>query len=344
MKRIIVSQIYFNLLSDYLGKIDAAHRQGRDDNVLDTKCQDAYKKRVPSSEIEAILNKIERITGNLSFGLSIGEHIHPSDYGTIGYALMNFSTLYQALDFTSKHKHLLNDAFSTQLIRKGAHYHYQTNNIFANHRLAPLIELDFASAIQLARFFVGAQRSNGVRLIQVNFQHEALCDLNDYQRVFNCPVHFGQETNELIISKRVLDMPIRSANPQILKMLLRKIERWKNNLLTQHAFSQRVLHYLSNQKQPNIPNISVVASEFNISVSTLKKRLQQEGLNYSILCDSVKRKIALKMVSNPSTRIKEIYIALNFASASAFNRAFKRWTNMTPTEYRISESDKETQQ
>jgi len=334
MKRITVSQLYFDLLSDYLKKIDTSYLQKSDDAVEGERCQDAYKKRVNQSEIEKIIEEIEKRTGNLSFGLKIGEHIHPSDYGTVGYALMNFSNLYQALNFTAQHKHLLNEAFSTRLIRKGTRYHYQTNNITANRNLATLVELDFASAIQLARFFVGAQHGIGVKLIQVNFQHDALGDLKDYHRIFNCPVQFGQNTNEFVISKRVLDIPIRSANPQMLNMMLRKIERWKKEFITQSSFSQKVISYISSQKDAKIPDLSSAANEFNISVSTLKKRLMNEGLNYSSICDSVRKNIALKMMSSPATQVKEIYIKLNFASSSAFNRAFKRWTNMTPTEYR----------
>jgi len=343
MKRIAISQIYLNLLSDYLDKITLAHKPEPGDVVEKEKCLEAYKSKVDQSEIENIIGEIEKETGNLAFGLKVGEHIHPSDYGTIGYAMMNFPNLHQALGFAAEHKHMLNQAFSTELKQKGSKYHYQTKNIMANHRLAPLVELDYASAIQLARFFVGAQRSKGVKLIQVNFQHEALSDAKDYQRIFDCPVHFGQATSELVISKRVLGMPIRSANPQMLQMLLRKVERWKKDMLSQASFSQKVLSYISSQKQENIPSISSVADEFSISVSTVKKRLKLEKLNYSTLCDDVKKNIALKMVANPVTQIKEIYINLNFASSSAFNRAFKRWTNMSPTEYRRSKGQDENQ-
>ena len=52
------------------------------------------------------------------------------------------------------------------------------------------------------------------------------------------------------------------------------------------------------------------------------------------------KKKALKMATSPDIKIKEIYMSLNFHSAIAFNRAFKRWTNMTPTEYRKKIHDK----
>jgi len=334
MKRITVSQLYFDLFSDYLKKLDGADLHKPVDGIDDKNRTDVYQKRVDQSEIEEIIGKIEKRTKNLSFGLKIGEHIHPSDYGTIGYSLMNFPNLYQALNFAAEHKHLLNEAFSTRLVRKGTRYHYQTNNISVSRNLATLVELDFASAIQLARFFVGAQKDEEVEITQVNFQHNALCHLKDYERVFKCPVSFGQKVNEFVISKHVLDIPIRSANPQVLNLMLRKVERWKQEFVTQSSFSQRVIRFITSREEEKIPDIAAAADEFNISVSALKKRLLREGLNYSALCDAVKKDQAVKMLANSSIQVKEIYIKLNFASSSAFNRAFKRWTNMTPTEYR----------
>ena len=46
------------------------------------------------------------------------------------------------------------------------------------------------------------------------------------------------------------------------------------------------------------------------------------------------------MATSPDIKIKEIYMSLNFHGAIAFNRAFKRWTNMIPTEYRKKIHDK----
>ena len=245
MKHITVSQLYFDLFSDYLKKLDAPHLHKSVELIEEKQCKDVYQKRVDQSEIERIIETIEKRTNNLSFGLKIGEHIHPSDYGTIGYALMNFPTLFGALNFAAQHKHLLNEAFSTRLIEKGSRYHYQTNIITVSRNLATLVELDFASAIQLARFFVGAQKDDEVQIVQINFQHQPLCDLSDYQRVFKCPVYFGQKINEFIMSKPVHELSIRSVNPKLLSLMFRKYARSNRYYWSKISIWGRVYNYIS---------------------------------------------------------------------------------------------------
>lgn len=339
--QLTVSQVYLNLLSNYLE--ESQHAQTLCANINHISSQDNVQapQRITLSQLKKLMSVIEKQTGGLAFGLTIGEHIHPSDYGTIGYALMNCANLKQALGLAANQKAILNQALFTTLVADNLCYHYKITTRSHHPYIASLIELDFSSAVQLAKFLVGMQKSEQVKLLKVQFKHAQLGNSQDYQRVFNCPVFFGADVNEIVIAKSVLDIPIRSANHNIFKMLQRKIDRLHNIELSDKAFSQKVFSYISLDEACDIPDVANVAQQFNISVSTLKKRLQQEGLNYSAMCDTIKKKKALHMLANPSIKIKEIYMQLHFHSPSAFNRAFKRWTNMTPTAYRKQDKHNE---
>jgi AraC-like DNA-binding protein len=69
-------------------------------------------------------------------------------------------------------------------------------------------------------------------------------------------------------------------------------------------------------------------------MSTLKKHLHQENLNYTTICDDVRKNMAIKMLTISSDQFQHISDYLGFSNSSAFHRAFKRWTGMTPAEYR----------
>jgi AraC-like DNA-binding protein len=336
--QLTVSLVYLNLLSNYLEETEQAQILCSNINHISSQDNVQAPQRITLNQLNKLMSAIEKQTGSLAFGLTIGEHIHPSDYGTIGYAFMNCANLKQALGLAASQKAILNQALFTTLIENDECYHYKITTQSHHPYIASLIELDFSSALQLAKFLVGKLKSDQVKLLKVQFKHNQLNNNQDYQRAFNCPIFFGADVNEIVIAKNVLDIPVRSANPDIFKMLQRKIDRLHNIELSDTAFSQKVFCYISLDGTHNIPDIANVAQQFNISVSALKKRLQLKGLNYSAMCDIIKKKKALNMLACPTVKIKEICMRLHFNSPSAFNRAFKRWTNMTPTAYRKQDS------
>ena len=335
MKNLIVSHNYFALISGYVNKMERQYLNL--DSLADKAGVGKYSPELKSvyviEDVKYLIKKIAQISDDMSFGLTLGENIHPSDYGLVGYALMNCHDLNMALSLSAKYKPIMNQAFESCFIKGKTNSSYQINAKFDEDYLAVLIELDFASGIQLAKLLVDKQDLKRLILQQVNFQHGPLSADSHYQRVFNCPVKFYQEKNEIIITNRVLALPVRSANSAILDMLIRKIEQSVASYALGQTFSHKVINYVSKHKQ-EIPNVTQAASYFNISASTLKKHLMLEERNYSEICDSVRKSVAIEMLAQPKTQIKAVYSFLNFSSSSAFNRAFKRWTSMTPTEYR----------
>ena len=335
MKNLIVSNNYFALISGYLNKLKRQHAdidELSDSGTVSIQLSE-LKPVYVIDDIECLIKQITLISNDLSFGLNIGENIHPSDYGLVGYALMNCPNLNTALSLSSKYKSVMNQAFESCFIKGETDSSYQVKTVLDDEYLASLIELDFASGIQLAKLLVDKQDLPQLKLRQVNFRHGPLSSPSHYQRVFNCPVHFYQDKSEIIIAHSVLALQVRSANSAILDMLIRKIDQAVKSYSLGLTFSHKVICYVANSRGC-IPSAKQAARNFNISLSTLKKRLMSEGRNYSEICDSIRKNLAIKMVTNPIVQIKAVYCSLNFSSSSAFNRAFKRWTSMTPTQYR----------
>lgn len=82
------------------------------------------------------------------------------------------------------------------------------------------------------------------------------------------------------------------------------------------------------------PPIWTVARGVAMSVRTLQRRLAERGWSYSELVDDVRRVLARRRVVQPSTPFGEVASDLGFAEQASFTRAFRRWTGLTPREYR----------
>jgi AraC-like DNA-binding protein len=335
MDPLTVSQVYVSMFSTYLEQLQTKRPEFQLKRISLPTVTHQKNGSVTLASMEEFISSIVKTTKNHSLGLEIGAHIHPSDYGIFGCALMNCSTLAQAMGMVERNITLLNQAFTFTSTETKNNIHFELKNSTTREIGNVLVELQFASDSQMAKFLTGPQQNTKVGLTEVHFKHRPLTTMSRYVEVFNCPVLFNQKKNEMIVSKTMLSQRIRSASPKILSMLLKKINRIQDEMNNNVSLGQRVYEFvegsISNQ---GVPSAELVARNFNISLSTLKKHLHLESLNFTTICDEVRRKIAINRVVHSSEQLQNISEGLGFSNTSAFNRAFRRWTNVTPAEYR----------
>jgi AraC-like DNA-binding protein len=79
-----------------------------------------------------------------------------------------------------------------------------------------------------------------------------------------------------------------------------------------------------------------VAEQLNMSGRSLQRRLKEAGTTFRTLLEGVRKDLASTYVRDPDVELVEIAFLLGFSDQSAFSRAFKRWTGITPSEFRMS--------
>ena len=326
------SYIYLNMMSGYLsrGGYDSIQKIASDSNIPITK-----RGRMPLREMLRLVNAIVASTQNPSFGLDIGIQMHPSEYGIISHAFMNCSNLNEVMDLTIRYTHLINDAFSVNVEHiNDSELSIVLDSAHNDPALIPLIELDFASMLTMTRFLAGSTHEKDITLLEVCFSHPPQTMPEQYTTHFKCPVRFNQPKNLVRFNRHMLETNVYSSDPYIFRYLLKKIEEVAERLLINIPLKKRVFDYIVKQLPHGVPSVTEAAKAFNMSPSTLKKHLGQESANFTEICDDVRKGVAVKMISIRKKPLKEISNHLGFSNSSTFNRAFKRWTNMTPSEYR----------
>lgn len=87
-------------------------------------------------------------------------------------------------------------------------------------------------------------------------------------------------------------------------------------------------------REEGAPSLEQMADSLHMSSRTLKRRLQDEGLNYRELVDEVLRERATRLLLETDLPVSEIAYRVGYNDVSNFARAFKRWTGQTPRDYR----------
>jgi len=87
------------------------------------------------------------------------------------------------------------------------------------------------------------------------------------------------------------------------------------------------------------PSVQKLAAELRISERSLTRRLARAGLHFRALLDDVRSERARALLDAGELSMTEVAQQLEFADATAFGRAFRRWHGVSPTDYRIALAD-----
>ena len=72
----------------------------------------------------------------------------------------------------------------------------------------------------------------------------------------------------------------------------------------------------------------------DLPIRSLQRQLAQEGFSFSEIVDQWRMAKAFQLMEEPGLKNREVSALLKYSNHQAFERAFKRWTNTTPAQYR----------
>jgi AraC-like DNA-binding protein len=125
------------------------------------------------------------------------------------------------------------------------------------------------------------------------------------------------------------------ANPS----LLEHFEQYAQDLIAQmerkDTTTQAVTKIILARLDDESLSIEKVAREMAVSVRTLQKRLEAEGVVFSDLLRDIRQRLAKKYL-HENYSVEQITYLLGFSEPSVFRKSFKKWLGITPKEYRQS--------
>ncbi|GHD27848.1 AraC family transcriptional regulator [Halioglobus pacificus] len=201
-------------------------------------------------------------------------------------------------------------------------------------------DIDAASANLVEMYLFNCHRfcswlaQEHLPLLQVNLSYTPAATQEDYRRMFLAnPVAFEQPDSELIMPRAVMDKPVKQTQQSLRHFLRHPVlilltQRYDQDSWTQQV-RDRVRHNLV-----HMPELANVAADLDVHPQTLRRRLTAEGTTFKDIKNQLRRDTALYFLGKKSLSIEEIAHRAGFSESSAFIRAFKGWTGVTPYSYR----------
>lgn len=287
--------------------------------------------RMPFVQLVAMYEKAAELTGDDDFGLHIGESVDLSAFDVVGYCALNSSTLGAAFARVARYHSIWTDGalftLESENETSAVVYSYVER---PNSETRQDTEMTLATVTTLCRRI--ATPDFGPTLVE--FQHAAPADLSEHQRLFNCPMNFNTHANRLSFPSSFLSLPIAKADASLCALLDRHAEELLVKYPPRDSLIDQVRNVIAEEFRGGEASLERVADRLGLTPRTLQRKLQEVGTSYNDVLDQLRRQLAMRYLREPRMAICEVAYLLGFSESSSFHRAFKRWTGLTPKDFR----------
>ena len=138
----------------------------------------------------------------------------------------------------------------------------------------------------------------------------------------------------LVMCEDSLMQPVRFAMPPAGRFFLDVLAWLTPRPAVSVTATERVTAILGDELGAAVPPFDDVAHRLAKSTRSLRRQLADEGTSYQVLVDRMRRDEAIREMLRDAHEIKAIARAVGFSDPRGFRRAFKRWTGLTPQQFR----------
>ncbi|MDB4989717.1 MAG: Transcriptional regulator, AraC family [Myxococcaceae bacterium] len=283
--------------------------------------------------MELLERAVERLA-DPQLGLKAGERVEAGDYDALEYAARSCANVREAILCVIRYQSLTHGGTEAELVEEGelGTWRWRPNDDVAQIPAAN----DFAlvSACSLARRYM---QTPG-KLNEVHFLHAEPTSLSEYERIFETPTfRFSMPYNALVFARSTLDIPMAHAHAGLQAAYELHVSAALERIKRDEGVAGRVRAVLVEQLRAGDFSMERVARRMAMSVTTLRRRLSEEGTSQREILDELRRELARGYLADLKLGIREVAFLLGFAHVTAFYKAYHRWTGgTTPAEYRAS--------
>jgi AraC-like DNA-binding protein len=277
----------------------------------------------------ALIARSGACTGCPHFGLLLGQRIQLPALGLVGGLMRHSETVGHALHSLIRHVETHSVGATTALNAQDGTAVWNCAVYEPGTDCADQVaDAAAAAGTNLLRALCGADWSPE----EVLLPRAVPGDEAPYRAAFGAPVRFNREAAALVFPASQLDQPIPGADPErarALRQILRDQAR-----LSAPDFTTRLRQLLRTELMQGGCTAEKVAGRLSMHRRTLARRLSAEGTAFSVVADQGRFEIARQLIDHTDIPFAHIAAALGFSEASAFTRAFRRWSGASPSAWR----------
>jgi len=281
---------------------------------------------------EALLSSLIKSTGNTKLAIQAAQATEPRTLGCLGFIMSTANTLQDAYQ-------MLADYFS--LVYEGIHLNINHQQQYCELHLelsqdSPVvIEFFIACLLNWPRWLTG--RTIPAQSVHFNFQGNSE---QQHYRQLATEVKFSQNKALILINSQYMRLNCLEANPEMHQLHCQYADSLQLKSTHQQAIIAQTKHQIRQliQAPKSTDAIAIrreqVADNLNLSLRTFQRKLSELDTSFQSIYDTVRHETCIQLMTQPTLNFGQIAYKLGFSNLSAFQKAFKRWMNTSPSQYR----------
>lgn len=273
---------------------------------------------------------LQDVSGDPLIGLHLAKKIIVYRGQVLEYLFLSSPTFGEGMMRAVNYQRLVTDALQMRLEIEGDEACVILN--FGGDSDPALRHRDECYVLSLVRYF-SALTAGAFKASRLHFPHEAAAPEQEYRNVLPCDMLFNQDELAIYFDRALLDIESLHAEPELLKLHEEFASQRLADLEKQEVVDQvkRIIGEILEQGQPEL---ETVAERLHTSARSLRARLADANTSFNQVLAEYRCVLAKRLLARTDETISDVVYLTGFSEPSTFYRAFKRWTGMTPVEYR----------
>jgi AraC-like DNA-binding protein len=285
----------------------------------------------PEQELSVIRN-VKSLSPVPDIGLFAGRLGHVGVNGKLGMALLCCATPFEALKMAFRYSELTLTFFYYEMNRRDKDYVITLREIIPFNDLLPFVAE--RELVSVARMFEDITNLS-LRFKEIAFNYPKPLYEASYRAFFRCPVRFDAPFLSFVVDGKYIDLPMPKADP-VLKDLYENECRELMECYGRPTTLYETVRRMAQSMGDSFPGLETLAARLNMSSRTLRRKLTDENTSYKQILTDIKKTEAMTLLAQTTLSIEAISDKTGYGDASNFYHAFKKWTGITPNEYRES--------
>lgn len=288
---------------------------------------DDPENRISFHALGQLLDACASATGRPDFGLLLGAQGGTKSLGVIGRLMRNAPTLGRAIfDLCGNQQRYISGAVAYLVVRDETALWGYGVHVPGTPAFGQICDGALGVAAKILRELVG-RAPEFVLVARPAPRDGAL-----YREVFGSHVQFDAEQHAMAFPASWLSLPVDGADPTLRRDVELLVEDYWARICP--GFVERAVRTLRSRVVCGDASLEAVAECLGLTPRTLNRRLSAEGRTFRQLANEARSVVAQQLLTGTRMSVTSIALALDYADASAFTRAFQRSTGLAPSEWR----------